>query len=247
MLELAVANTAVAQICEGLGFHAIQSSALEALADILLRYLSQTGTGAHFYANLAGRTQCNAFDVVLALEDMAPGATADRCLANSSALREVTRYVKFAEEIPFARPVPKTLVSKKRTLAPTFAQRGEQPPFAHIPAWLPAFPDPRMVNVELPKQRRKAERSLFGMSSVGGDAPFELARVMRNGTEAHSRPLEEQLQEAVKIGVEASSGALEAQPRELVRFRLKAHGGAKRKRPHERHGKAHDTETWQGS
>lgn len=201
----AVANTAVSQICEGLGFHAIQRTAVETLADIALRYLSDIGKAAHFYANLAGRTQCNAFDVILALEDMGPGAAVDtstRCLANSSALRDVMRYVEFAEEIPFARPVPKFPVFKKRTPPPTFAQLGEQPPFAHIPPWLPAFPDPhtyqstpvwvdrksdpRMDKLELARQRRKAERSLFSLhlrlsSAVGGDAgppPEPVARAL---------------------------------------------------------------------
>jgi transcription initiation factor TFIID subunit 8 len=213
---------------------------VETLADIALRYLSDIGKAAHFYANLAGRTQCNAFDVILALEDMGPGAAVDtstRCLANSSALRDVMRYVEFAEEIPFARPVPKFPVFKKRTPPPTFAQLGEQPPFAHIPPWLPAFPDPhtyqstpvwvdrksdpRMDKLELARQRRKAERSLFSLhlrlssATVGGDGPPsdpvapralpKIAGALTNGsTEAQPPtrqqwPLKEQpQQEAVK-------------------------------------------------
>lgn len=229
----AVANTAVSQVCEGLGFHAIQRTAVETLADIALRYLSDLGKAAHFYANLAGRTQCNAFDVILALEDMGGGAAVDtstKCLANSSALRDVMRYVEFAEEIPFARPVPKFPVYKKRTPPPTFAQLGEQPPFPHIPAWLPAFPDahtyqstpvwvdrksdPRMDKLELARQRRKAERSLFSLhlrlsSAVGGDEPAralpKIAGALTNGTEAPTRqqwPLKEQPQEVVKVGSE---------------------------------------------
>lgn len=218
----AVANTAVAQVCEGLGFHAIQRTAVETLADITLRYLSDIGKAAHFYANLAGRTQCNAFDVVLALEDMGPGAavdTATRCLANSSALRDVMRYVEFAEEIPFARPVPKFPVFKKRTPPPTFSQLGEEPPFPHIPPWLPAFPDPhtyqstpvwvdrksdpRMDKLELARQRRKAERSLFSLhlrlSSTGSPvdvvsepAPArilpKIAGALTNGTDVAQAP-----------------------------------------------------------
>jgi len=222
----AVANTAVSQVCEGLGFHAIQRTAVETLADIALRYLSDLGKAAHFYANLVGRTQCNAFDVILALEDMGPGASVDtsnRCLANSSALRDVMRYVEFAEEIPFARPVPKFPVNKIRTPPPTFAQLGELPPFPHIPPWLPAFPDPhtyqstpvwvdrksdpRMDKLELARQRRKAERSLFSLhlrlSSAGGEAPEparvlpKIAGVLTNGSEAQAPtrqqwPLKEQ-------------------------------------------------------
>lgn len=242
----AVANTAVSQVCEGLGFHAIQRTAVETLADIALRYLSDIGKAAHFYANLAGRTQCNAFDVILALEDMGPGASVDtstRCLANSSALRDVMRYVEFAEEIPFARPVPKFPVFKKRTPPPTFAQLGEEPPFPHIPPWLPAFPDPhtyqstpvwvdrksdpRMDNLELARQRRKAERSLFSLHlrlSSAGDAPAsagtvvepaaparvlpKIAGALTNGTDAQGPtrqqwPLKEQEVALAKVGSDA--------------------------------------------
>lgn len=191
----AVANTAVAQICEGLGFHGIQRSAAETLADIALRFLSDLGKAAHFYASLCGRTQCNVFDVILAMEDMGPGAAVEsssRCLGQSGALKDVMRYVEFAEEIPFAIPVPHFPVSKCRAAPPSFAQLGEEPPHAHIPPWLPAFPDPhtyqatpvwnerksdpRMDKLELARQRRKAERSLvslhlrFSKGPSAGDA-----------------------------------------------------------------------------
>ncbi|KAG0602909.1 hypothetical protein M758_10G050700 [Ceratodon purpureus] len=228
----AVANTAVSQVCEGLGFHGIQKTAVETLTDIALRYLSDLGKAAHFYANLAGRVQCNAFDVILALEDMGPGAavdTSNRCLANSSALRDVMRYVEYAEEVPFARSVPKFPVHKKRTPVPTFAQLGEEPPFPHIPAWLPAFPDahtyqstpvwvdrksdPRMDKLELARQRRKAERSLFSLhvrlSAAGAplDTPTsagavgnptmgrilpKIAGALTNGTDAAQAPTKQQ-------------------------------------------------------
>lgn len=192
----AVANTAVAQICEGLGFHGIQRTASETLADIALRYLSDLGKAAHFYANLCGRTECNAFDVILAMEDMGPGSgvdTSTKCLANSSTLRDVMRYVEYAEEIPFARPVPHFPVQKKRAPPPSFAQLGEEPPLPHIPSWLPAFPDPHtyqstpvwnerksdphMDKLEQARQRRKAERSLVSlhlrMSANGGASAAE--------------------------------------------------------------------------
>jgi hypothetical protein len=231
-------------VCEGLGFHGIQKTAVETLTDIALRYLSDLGKAAHFYANLAGRTQCNAFDVILALEDMGPGAavdTSNRCLANSTALRDVMRYVEYAEEVPFARSVPKFPVHKKRTPVPTFAQLGEVPPFPHIPAWLPAFPDPhtyqrtpvwidrksdpRMDKLELARQRRKAERSLFSLhlrlAAAGAplDAPSsagnpstgrtlpKIAGAWTNGSDAQAPtrqqwPLKEQEASITKSGSE---------------------------------------------
>jgi len=90
-----VAKLAVAQVCEATGFHALQQSAVETLADIALRYLGDLGKAAHSYANLSGRTQCNALDVILGIEDLGSGlagaAETSRCVANSAALRDVMR------------------------------------------------------------------------------------------------------------------------------------------------------------
>ncbi|KAL3675144.1 hypothetical protein R1sor_025092 [Riccia sorocarpa] len=191
----AVAKIGVAQLCEAVGFNAVQRSAGETLADILIRYLTDLAKAAHFYANLAGRTQCNALDVIMAMEDVGTGPTSaaenNRPLSSSKALQEVMRYVEYSEEIPFARPLPHFPVSKKRAPPPSFAQLGETPPFPHIPAWLPAFPDPhtykstpvwnerksdpRLDKLELARQRRKAERSLVSLhsrlSSTGAATP----------------------------------------------------------------------------
>ncbi|KAG6549745.1 hypothetical protein Mapa_008725 [Marchantia paleacea] len=190
----AVAKIGVAQLCEAIGFHAIQRSAGETLADIAIRYLTDLAKAAHFYANLAGRTQCNALDVIMAMEDVGTGPTSasdsNRPLSSSKALQEVIRYVEYSEEIPFARPLPHFPVSKKRAAPPSFLQLGETPPYPHIPPWLPAFPDPhtyrstpvwderksdpRLDKLELARQRRKAERSLVSLhlrlSSSGATA-----------------------------------------------------------------------------
>lgn len=179
----AVAEIGVAQLCEGLGFHAFQRSAAEALADIALRYLSDLAKAAHFYANLAGRTECNALDVIMAMEDVGTGPSSatdtSRTLANSKALQDVMRYVEYSEEIPFPRPLPHFPITKKREAPPSFAHLGEVPPHPHIPAWLPAFPDahtykstavwderksdPRIDKLQIARQRRKAERSLVSL------------------------------------------------------------------------------------
>ncbi|KAJ7298811.1 hypothetical protein O6H91_17G037900 [Diphasiastrum complanatum] len=113
---------------------------------------------------------------------MVPGGVcldASQPLSNSTALREIMKYVEYAEEVPFARPLPHFPVPKKRTLAPSFAQLGEEPPGPHIPAWLPAFPDPHTYRstpvwnemksdltadkLEQARQRRRAERSLISL------------------------------------------------------------------------------------
>lgn len=60
--DRALAKIAVVQVCESLGFSAFQKSAVEILTDIGVRYLVNLANAAHSYANLAGRTQCNALD-----------------------------------------------------------------------------------------------------------------------------------------------------------------------------------------
>ncbi|KAK4283591.1 hypothetical protein QN277_000526 [Acacia crassicarpa] len=181
----AVSKVAVAQICESAGYHSIKESALEAFADIAIRYLSDLGKMAEFYANLAGRSECNVFDLIGALEDLGatqgfPGASEpSQCLAGSGILRDIIRIISSGEELPLAQPIPRFPVIKDRSAILSFIQLGETPPTKHIPAWLPAFPDPhtyihtpmwnerttdpREDKIEQARQRRKAERSLLSL------------------------------------------------------------------------------------
>ncbi|KAJ4961483.1 hypothetical protein NE237_021393 [Protea cynaroides] len=181
----AIAKIAVAQICESAGFQGFQHSALEALSDIAILYLRDLGKTAHFYANLAGRTQCNFFDIIQGLEDLGTsqgfsGASdVHRCAAGSGIVRDITHYLSLEEDIPFSRPVPHFPVIRNRKPTPSFLQIGETPPGKHIPPWLPAFPDPhtyvhtpvwneratdpRTDKIEQARQRRKAERSLLSL------------------------------------------------------------------------------------
>ncbi|KAK6126212.1 hypothetical protein DH2020_040055 [Rehmannia glutinosa] len=180
----AISRIAVAQVCESIGFEGFDESALDSLADIVIRYLCDLGKTSKFYANLAGRTECNVFDVAQGLEDLGmpqgfPGASEIHtdCVVSSGAVREIKEYVETAEEIPFAQPVQRFPVIRERKLIPSFLQMGETPSSKHIPAWLPAFPDPhtyvrtpvwnervsdpRTDKIELARQHRKAERSLL--------------------------------------------------------------------------------------
>ncbi|MCL7036487.1 hypothetical protein MKW94_006316 [Papaver nudicaule] len=157
---LAIARIAVAQICESFGFQSFQQSALEALSDIAIRYLCELGKSAHFYANLAGRTGCNVFDIIQGLEDLgsAHGFTGasdiDRCATSSGTVTEIIQFVNCTEEIPFARPVPQFPVTKNRKPTPTFLQMSEIPEGEHIPSWLPAFPD-RDTYIHSPKSSER--------------------------------------------------------------------------------------------
>lgn len=145
----AITKIAVAQVCESEGFQAFQQSALEVLSEVGARYILNIGKSAHDCANLAGRVECNVFDVIQGLEDMGSvqgftGASdVDHCLESSGVMHEIVQFVNEAEPIPFARPLPRFPFVKECVLTPSFLQRGEEPPWEHIPAWLPAFPDPQ--------------------------------------------------------------------------------------------------------
>lgn len=59
-----VSRVVVSQLAESAGFQAVQESAVDLLADLTLRYISQLGSASHSYAELAGRTDCNINDLV---------------------------------------------------------------------------------------------------------------------------------------------------------------------------------------
>uniref|UniRef100_A0A803N150 Bromodomain associated domain-containing protein n=1 Tax=Chenopodium quinoa TaxID=63459 RepID=A0A803N150_CHEQI len=141
-----IAKIAVAQLCENEGFHGFQHSALEAFADVAVRYMKELGKTSNHYANQGGRSECNVFDVIRGLEDLGsiqgfPGASdVHRSLAKSGIVREISQYVGLVDGIPFVFSLPRFPVSRERRNSPSsFLQMGKDPP-EHIPPWLPAFP-----------------------------------------------------------------------------------------------------------
>ncbi|XP_021760503.1 transcription initiation factor TFIID subunit 8-like [Chenopodium quinoa] len=174
----AVSKMAVAQICEGVGFEAIKQSALVAISDIAVRFICDLGKSASFYANLAGRSESNLFDIVKGLQDFSG-------FSENNIVDQMSGFVRTVEdiEIPFAHPIPRFPVpvtkNSRKLQTPSFLQMGETPSSKHIPDWLPAFPDPhtyiqspvwsqkkldlRISKGEQARQRRKAERSLLNL------------------------------------------------------------------------------------
>lgn len=144
--SLAITKIAVGQICESVGFQSVQQSALETLSDITARYVENVGKFANINANLAGRAECNAFDIIHGLEELGSGlgfsgaSDVDHCLANSGIVRDIIQYVADRDDVPFAYSLPYFPVVKDYKPAPSFFQTGQEPPGEHIPAWLPAFP-----------------------------------------------------------------------------------------------------------
>ncbi|KNA12999.1 hypothetical protein SOVF_120800 [Spinacia oleracea] len=182
----AVSKMAVSQICEGVGFEAVKQSSLAALSDIAVRFICDLGKSATSYANLAGRSESNLFDILKGLQDF---GSISACEFSSSSdnkiVKQMSDFVRTVEdiEIPFAHPIPRfpipVIKSSRNLQTPSFLQMGETPGSKHVPDWLPAFPDPhtyikspmwshrkmdlRISKGEQARQRRKAERSLLNL------------------------------------------------------------------------------------
>ncbi|XP_050227353.1 transcription initiation factor TFIID subunit 8 [Mercurialis annua] len=196
-----VSRMAVAQICESVGFEGFKESALDSLTEVAIRYLVDLSKIANSNANLSGRTQCNLFDIVKGFEEMgAPlgfsgASTSSNCVVSSGTVKEIIQFVDSSEEIPFAQPVPSFPVVRDRRLIPSFLNMNETPPGKHIPAWLPALPDPhtyihtpmwnervvdpRSEKIEQARQRRKAEQALLSLQQ----------RLLSNGSVISSTPV----------------------------------------------------------
>ncbi|CAL4891493.1 unnamed protein product [Urochloa decumbens] len=173
---------------EAAGFDCAHRSAVDAVVDVLLRYITHLGRSAAFNANLAGRALANELDVIQALEEVGAdtdgfaGASATgRCLAGSGVVRDLMAFVDAKDEVPFVRPLPQFPVPRVQPQPiPSFATAGRETGMKHVPEWLPVFPDPhtyvrteawveppptkeRVDKVEQVRQRRKAEKSLLSL------------------------------------------------------------------------------------
>ncbi|KAF8106187.1 hypothetical protein N665_0145s0008 [Sinapis alba] len=160
----ALARMAVAQVCEsveistfqeshareGARFSSFQESALERLTDVVIQYIQSVGKTTQFYANMAGRVEGNALDIVQALEDLGSGLgfngahDVEHCLDDSGVVKDIIRYTGEAEEVPFVYSLPRFPFNRGKRRAPSFSEIGGEMPDEHIPVWLPAFPETKM-------------------------------------------------------------------------------------------------------
>jgi len=125
-----ICKLVVVQICQSLNFHSIYSSVCETLADILQKYIEEISYNAHFYAQVACRTEVNLNDVRLALQRL------------HVKLSDLINYLANAPEIPLSKPVPDYPVQKKSSRIVELRGSPEETLPPHIPSFLPPFPDP---------------------------------------------------------------------------------------------------------
>ncbi|KAK0169806.1 hypothetical protein PV328_010446 [Microctonus aethiopoides] len=89
----------VAQICQIIGWHSINSTPLEFMVDLMQEYLLRIARVAHQYAEILGRTDPNLDDLGLAFQQM------------NVDINQLAEYVKNVDSVPCVISVPKLPIS----------------------------------------------------------------------------------------------------------------------------------------
>jgi histone H3/H4 len=164
-----VLRVSTAILVKGVGYDSARPSALEALTDVLGRYIEEVGARAHEYAEASTRTEANVLDAAAALADM------------GTRLDALDEFHERADEIPFPQPTRerdaeqrqrrmRALRDQAAAVAPDADGQVVRPPC--VPPWLPPFPKlhtyaktpaeaPRYETAHaLRRQRAKVQRSV---------------------------------------------------------------------------------------
>ncbi|ETM03651.1 hypothetical protein, variant 2 [Phytophthora nicotianae] len=166
----------VAHIARGVGFDAVQKSAADALTEILAKYIQRIGASAKEIAELAGRAQPKATDVVQAFQDLEPAPVE---------IKDLIKTLETAKR-PFPRDVPAFPARKRDISGNTIEQakigrREGLPP--HVPSFLPPLPnrhtyssesrlvvereqDTKRQRLELLSEKAQVRQSLHGLQTV---------------------------------------------------------------------------------
>ncbi|KAI2665310.1 Transcription initiation factor TFIID subunit 3 [Labeo rohita] len=97
-------RVSVAQVCQAVGWDAVQLSACDLLSDVLERYLQQLARSCHRYSELYGRTDPGLSDV-----DQAFGLL-------GVSIAELEDYVNNMEPVGFPQTIPQFPISKSSVL-----------------------------------------------------------------------------------------------------------------------------------
>ncbi|KAE9019965.1 hypothetical protein PR003_g13278 [Phytophthora rubi] len=166
----------VAHVARGVGFDAVQKSAADALTEILAKYIQRIGGAAKDIAELAGRTQPKATDVMQALQDLEPAPVE---------LKDLVKTLETAKR-PFPRDVP-PFPARKRDISGNaieqtkIGRREGLPP--HVPSFLPPLPnrhtyssesrlvvdreqDTKRTRLELLGEKAQVRQSLHGLQTA---------------------------------------------------------------------------------
>nr|GEW41865.1 transcription initiation factor TFIID subunit 8-like [Tanacetum cinerariifolium] len=124
--HVSIATAAVAQICHSIGFKSTQTTALQTLTNITVRYLTSLASSAATSAASTGRTECNLYDVIRGMEDVHADVGFNgnsvvtrrlSSLSDSEMLKDMMRFVHWSREVPFAKPL-RTVTSSSSSSYP---------------------------------------------------------------------------------------------------------------------------------
>ncbi|CAL9216945.1 unnamed protein product [Arabidopsis halleri] len=151
--SFSLTKIAVSQICQSIGYKATDSSALNTLTLTTTKFLQSLAELAASFSNTANRTEVNLFDIVNGLQDIAlstsdcfPGGSTvhdieSHCLMKSAVFRNLSDFVKYAPEIPFAKPLPRRERNGSSGGDLDHVAVTQSVEVKSVPAWLPPFPD----------------------------------------------------------------------------------------------------------
>lgn len=109
----------------------------------MIRYISHVGKLSVFYSNMSGRTNCNVFDVIHALEEIpsvqgfAGQSDPNHSLSSSGVVVDLYRFGT-EREVPFAGSITRFPVTRNRKVE-TFQDAGNEVIGGHVPGGLPPF------------------------------------------------------------------------------------------------------------
>ncbi|XP_043279362.1 transcription initiation factor TFIID subunit 3 isoform X2 [Venturia canescens] len=141
----AILKMVIAQICQMIGWHSINSTPLEFLVDLMQEYLLRISKLTKQYAEVLGRTEGNLDDLGLAFQHM------------HVLIPELSEYVRNVDSLPCIVSVPKFPVHRENHL--NFLKPGSQEVVTrsvhvheHLPAMYPDTEEPAPVEqIEAPR------------------------------------------------------------------------------------------------
>uniref|UniRef100_A0A0C9R9B8 Taf3_1 protein n=1 Tax=Fopius arisanus TaxID=64838 RepID=A0A0C9R9B8_9HYME len=136
-----ILRVVVAQICQTIGWHSINSTPLEFMVDLMQEYFLRVYRLSHQYSEILGRTEVNLDDLGLAFQHM------------NIDIEQLSEYVKNVDSVPCAISVPKYPITRENHL--NFLKPGSREVVTrpvHIHEHLPAMhPDEEISSDKEPE------------------------------------------------------------------------------------------------
>ncbi|XP_055585843.1 transcription initiation factor TFIID subunit 3 [Uranotaenia lowii] len=191
----------VAQVCQAIGWHSIQSTPMELMIDILDQYLKDITRTTHRYAELYNRTDPNLDDVALAYREMGTN------------LGELQEYLQFVDPIEKVFEVPKYPLPKETHL--NFLKPGSKEVLSrpvHIPEHMP----PMLVDADEEEQQAERRLRMMEQERIAGLLSEEMDPEVKEEIVGGSEVVVEKMEE---IGAEEMAMMESSQQEEVVTFK----------------------------